>query len=124
MAASKPFFYYCLYITVNPSNIIILTDFLNRIFSGEIAKIGGFCGGKIHTPAAFYHTDIYHVPALRKERRRYYAFSGEGGPHFLVPEGPNLDLRYSPNITCRGEAGVAQSPKCNTFSIEWPMCAT
>jgi hypothetical protein len=109
MAASRPSVYFCLYITVNPSNILILTDFLNRIFLGEIAKIGGFCGGKIHTPASFYHTGIYHVSALRKAaagilrffwRRRVFELG-----HRAFEEGRNLASALFAGTALAGEGG-------------------
>jgi hypothetical protein len=47
---------------------LYLTDFLNRVFSGEIAMNRDFSGGKKMDAAAVYHALINQGPGPQKSR--------------------------------------------------------
>ncbi len=80
-----------------------LTDFLNRVFAGEIAKNHGFGGDKILTAATIYHSNINYALVLRKLGGIYCAVP------FVIPCAPRHEVTLRRHGIFKG-TGVGNDP--------------
>ncbi len=128
-----------LQVLVNPRNNLYLTDFLNRTFAGENARIFDFCGGKKLKPAPVYHAKINYASLCRQSdgmpekpealsgifvaqiaRCRIPAEAGSGMT--TAPYRPSSRAK-NPRAAVPSLAGAAAGfPSLSPCGRGWPLC--